>query len=520
MISKKTTKLIASAIISSIMIVSFTACSKKPVPETAVSETKGTLASEKPIEVRIFTPDRADSPWSNDMPVVKELAKKTNVSFKWEVAPDGMGDEKFNIMMASGDLPDIINFDYGKMMKYADKGAFEPINQLVEKNAPNINKVFKEDKNVTKSITNSDGKIYMIPNLAVIKPSTVMIARKDWMDKLNIKTPTTIDEFYNMLKAFKEKDPNGNGKADEIPFSTRSKRGGLMGLTQSWGIREEFFAEDGKVKFGSTDPRMKEVITLLAKMYKEGIIDKDYLSNDLKMWQARYVNEFSGVTYDWVSRIDFLNSEVKKKNSSANFQAIMLPKASSGTMKVFDQQSKVRSQGATIASTSKYKTEIIKMFDYMYSTEGTKLLNFGIEGTHYKEENGNISYTDAIMKNPNGKDPQTSLFMAAINRDWPMLKDIRYEFAFMSDDAKAAVKLYEPAITDPFPTLNFTDSEREIINSKYTEIKTYKDEMLDRFITGDQPIEKFDEFVNKLKAMGIEEVTKIHGDAYSRYQKN
>jgi putative aldouronate transport system substrate-binding protein len=526
MISKKTSKILAATLAAGMMASALTACAKKSAEptannSTAPSQTSSTMASEKPIEVRIFVQDRSDSPWNNDMPVIKEIAKKTNVTLKWEVAPEGTanGDEKFNLMMASGDLPDIINYDYGKMMKYADKGAYEPLNDLINQNAPNIKKVL-ENKNISRSITYTNGKIYMVPNIAAIKPSTVMITRKDWMDKLSIKEPTNMDEFYNMLKAMKEKDPNGNGKADEIPFSTRSKRGGIMGITQSWGIREEFFIEDGKMKFGSTDPRMKEVIALLAKMYKEGILDKDYISNDLKMWQARYVNELSGVTYDWLSRIDFLNVEVKKVNQNANFQAVMLPEASKGAMKVFDQQSLVRANGAVIASTSKYKKEIVKMFDYMFTEEGKKLLNFGISGTHYKEENGNITYTDAIMKNPSGKDPQTSLFLAGINRDWPMVKDIRYENAFLSADAKAAVKLYEPKIVDPFPTLNFTDEERQIINSKYTEIKTFKDEMLDRFITGNQPIEGFDDFVKKLQSMGIADVQKVYQAAYDRYLKN
>jgi putative aldouronate transport system substrate-binding protein len=521
MLKRRNVSLIVSLLAAGITASVFAGCGKKPVENPApVSSGK---ASDKPIEVRMFAEDRVDAPWSSNSDAMKELAAKTNVSIKFEVAPQGNADEKFNIMIASGDLPDIINYTYDKMMKYADKGAYEPLNDLIEKNAPNIKKVLGSDKNYKKELSYTDGKIYVLPNVGAIKVSELFFLRKDWMDKLSLKTPETLDDWYNMFKAFKEKDPNGNGKADEIPYSVRNKRTNIIVFAQAWGLKsEEFFLEDGKVKFGATDQRMRDALTWVTKLYKEGLIDKDYLTNDVKLWQARFSNEVSGVTHDWISRLDSFNNDVKKVNPKADFQSVLPPKGPKGDRFTTKQQNKLRIDNgcAAIAASSKYKNEVIKMFDYMFSEEGSLLMNFGIKDKHYKMENGNPVYTELITKNPEGKSVQSAMMSFGMNRDWPMVKDVRYENQLLTAQAKPAMAAYEQIIVDGYPKLKFTEKERETINSKFTEIKTYKDEMLDKFITGSESLDKFDAFVEKVKKMGIDEVLKVHEEALKRYNQN
>lgn len=527
MFKKTGIRIVTVAIAAGMIVSGFAGCGKKEKPKQTATQTEATgkvstLVSAKPVEVRIFLEDRPDMPWSNNMEVIKELSKRTNVNFSFELAPQGNSEEKFNILIASGDLPDILNYQYDKLIKYADKGAYEPLNELLEKDAPNIKNVINEDPKYKKELTHSDGKMYLLPNIGAIKVSEVFYLRQDWLDNLGLKTPETTDDWYTMLKTMKEKDPNGNGKQDEIPFSVRNKRANLNPFFQSWGIQHEFFIENGKVRFGSADPRMKEALIWLNKLYMQGLIDRDFLTNDAKLWQARFVNELSGVTHDWISRLSTFNVEVQKVNPKAKFVAVMPPKGPNGDRFTAWQQAKLRLDNgcAAIASTSKYKKEIVKMFDYCFSPEGSMLMNFGIEGVHYKMVNGEPVYTDLVMKNPEGKSIPAVLGAAGINRDIPMKKDMRYETQTMSAEVKDAVKLYEPIIKDAYPKLKFDDKQRETINSKYTEIKTYKDEMLDKFITGYESLDKFDEFAKKLKSMGIEDVIKVHQEAFDKYNKN
>jgi putative aldouronate transport system substrate-binding protein len=96
-------------------------------------------------------------------------------------------------------------------------------------------------------------------------------------------------------------------------------------------------------------------------------------------------------------------------------------------------------------------------------------------------------------------------------------QDIRYENQLAPADVLAARDMYVPVLTDPFPPLSFTDDERDILNEKYTEIQTYKDEMVDKFIMGVEPLEKFDEFAARIKKMGIDEVLAVQQAAFDRY---
>lgn len=475
--------------------------------------------SEEEIEITVFMIERSDAPMHSDLDVVKELSKRTNIKFNWELAPSTNHQEKFNLVMASGELPDVMIYNRADLLKYAEQGAFEPLNDLIDQFAPNLKKKLNENELVLKTVTYSDGNIYVIPQLSAVRVAEVFIIRQDWLDKLGLERPETIDDWYLTMKAFKEQDPNGNGQQDEIPYCVRNGRSNVIPFIFSWGIEEEFFEENGKIVYGAIDPRMKDALAWINKAYTEGLIDPEYLTIDTQQWQARFTNEQSGILHDWGSRVDFFEEAVKSVNPSADFEAIAPPKGPTGIQATTKQMMPVRDGGcAAIASTSKYKEEIMKMYNYIFSEEGQILMNFGIEGVHYTVKDGQYAYTDLIMNNPDYTSPLITLFNFGIVRDWPMQQDIRYENAFASDNLKRAWDIYNPIIKDRLPTLNFTEAEREVLNAKYTEIKTYKDEMLDKFIIGAEPIDKFDDFVAQIKSMGIDEVIKIYEDALARYK--
>ena len=340
------------------------------------------------------------------------------------------------------------------------------------------------------------------------------------MEKLGINMPETTEDFYNMLKAFKEKDPNGNGKADEIPFVTRNKKSGLMPFVEAFGIQEEFFVEDGKVKYGAIDPRMKESLEYLHKLYSEGLIDKEYLTADSKEWQAKVTGEQAGCLFDWVSRIDFFNNAIQPDNPKAEFVAILPPTNGNTPRGLSYQMRKARDDGAAaISRSSKYKKEIMEMYNYIYSDEGTLLVNFGIEGEHYSIVDGVPVHNDNIMHSDDGQSAQINLWKYGINIDWPCKQDPNHEKQLVSDIANEARKLYNPFIKDAFPKLRFTDEERSQINAKMADIKTYKDESIDGFITGTKSLNEFDQYVAQLKGMGIEEVLDIYNKALEKYNK-
>jgi len=229
--------------------------------------------------------------------------KLTNVKFNFVDCIEGnAAAEKINLILASGDLPEAfmtVNYiNVQQLAQYGSQGTFVPLNKLIDKYMPGLKKDFAEYPNYAKQLTAPDGNIYAMPYLEAgcfhCSMSRKFWIYKPWLDKLGLKVPTNTDEFYNMLVAFKNKDPNGNGKADEIP---------LMGST-SWNanpmdfIMPAFIYRDsanymqndkGVVSFVANKPEWREGLKYLAKLYKEGLIAKD--SFVYKEDQARAVVE-------------------------------------------------------------------------------------------------------------------------------------------------------------------------------------------------------------------------------------
>lgn len=495
----------------------------QPAATQAAATPQSGKITDKPIDISIFMPGRPEGPISNDMPIIKEMSKKTGINFKWEQAPsDGnQYTEKFNILIASGDIPDImINGDKEVLNRGGVNGVFEPLNDYIDKYMPNVKKKFAEKSNVEKMIKNDNGKVYYLARMTAVKTMNILIGRQDWLDKLGLKAPETSDEMYNVLKAFKEKDPNGNGKNDEIPFTCRGKLSSLSPFFESFGLfgKGAFFVEDGKVKYTYTDPRYKAGLTYVNKLYKEKLIDNEYATNDLNIWQSRLTNEISGMTYDVFVRAEFLNNLIKKNNPKANFTGFIPLKGPDGKAKTMDQQNPI-GNGASISSKSKYKVEIAKFFNWMYSDEGIMLTNFGLEGDHYTLVNGQPKYTDKVMKDPN-KTAMVLLFGEGWRDAWPYYTDVRYENEMGTEVQNKIRDSIVPHIVPNYPdVLSYTDEERKVMTSKYTQINTYFDEMANKFVMGTESIEKFDDFVKKIEQMGIQDVLKVQQSAYDRFMK-
>ncbi len=499
----------AAALLAGAMVCTLAACGD------------GTQTADGKVPIKMFITDRSDAPMSDDMMVFQQLNEKCGVDIQLELAPSASADakERFNLLMASDEIPDVVVYKLDELNKYTK--AFAPLNDLIDQHAPNIKKAIEEDETTVRDLTALDGNIYTLAKISPVKTANVYFARKDWMDKLGIEEPKTLDEFYNMLVKFRDGDPNGNGEKDEIPYTTRSKKSGLMNFAEAFGIREEYFVEDGTVKYGAIDPRMKDVLTFLNKMYTEKLVDTEYPTLDNKQWQARVTNEQSGVLHDWVSRIDFFNQLLEKTNPEGKFTALLPPTQGDVPVGTWYQMTRARDDGAAaISKASKNKEAVIKMFDYIFSDEGMLLTNFGLEGDTYTMESGDPVYTDKILKNSDGKAPQIALYSEALTIDWPMVQDMRYEKQLLSPEAGAARDKYEPIIRKSFPKLKFTDAERSEISAKMGDITTYKDEMMDKFITGTEPISNFDNFVQQLKTMGIDEVLGKYNSAYQKYLSN
>lgn len=484
--------------------------------------------AEEPVTITIWGSDRENMPFRNGLLTIELLEQRLGINIEIISAPTETLAEKYGLLMAGNDIPTIVQYKAKDLLLYKD--AWIPLNGLInETDTPNLWKVYS-DPDIARKVSDADGNIRFIGQRTAITCGKLYFYRQDWLDKLNLEAPKTTEDLYNVFKAIKEGDPNGNGIADEIPFSVRKQgsnnRANLMPFVHNWGIDETFFAEDGVVKFGAIDARMKDALAWLNRCYTEKLIDPEYLTLDKTAWYSEWTNNQVFMSYDWSAYIDNVSNLFKDVETDLHIVGTVPPEGPTGISETRDQLQPITvdedwNAGIFVGATPEQQAAAMKLFDYLYSEEGMILLNFGVEGEHYNVVDGEFVYSDLIMNNPDGLSPQDALRSFGIQSMLTLLQDARYERAFVSDEVNRTRDLYEQEghIGDAFPTLAFTDDEQSIINEKYTEIETYVNEMLDKFIMGVEPLDNFDAFVAQIQAMGIEDVLAVYQTAYDRYMK-
>lgn len=462
-----------------------------------------------------------------ELPLYKELEKATGTKVQFQHPSSTQTDDQFSLMLASGDLPDVIQTYWSTVAKGPDNAIKENtiirLNELIEKHAPNLSKVLKDNPEFKKLITTDEGNIYEFPFLNSDSATRVYlgpIVRQDWLDKLKLPMPTTIDEWYTTLKAFKTQDPNGNGKADEIPLLPSND---FMSIwANAWGVSLDFYQENGKVKFGPIEPGFKSFLTTMRQWYQEGLIDKDYAATDAKLRDAKISNDTVGVLEAYVaSGLGRYMDLVKPKVPSFELAGAPIPVLKKGDKsKLGTKVSAFPGVGAAITGKNKNPEATVRWLDYAYGKEGSMLFNFGIEGQSYKMVDGYPKYTDDVTKNANKLSMSQNLSRYTIaNAGGPFVLDGRTteQLASMPQQTKAKKTWGEATGENLLPTLSYTVEESAKVNAIMTDVKTYLAENITKFIMGALPIDKFEEFVSKLKSMKVDEITAINQKALERF---
>ena len=487
-------------------------------------------SAEDKVTITMWGSDRSNMPFRDGLRTAETLQEVLGINIKITSAPTENLEEKYAGMIASGNIDTVVQYKANKLLDYKDAWvALE--DYITEEDTPNLYAVYS-DPDIRRRVQDSDGHIRFIAQRTAIQCGKLWFYRQDWMDKLGLEAPKTFEDLYNVFKAIKEGDPNGNGIADEIPFSVRAqgdnKRANLMPFVHSFGVEETFFAEDDVVKFGATDARMKEALTWLSKCYTEGLIDQEYMTLSKNDWYSRWTDgatERVFMGYDWSAYIDNVTNLFKGTESTVNIVGVPPMEGPTGIAQTRDQLQPLTvdedwNAAIFVGASEEQVKAAMKLFDYAYSEEGMMLLNYGYKGETYDlDENGEPYYTDLIMNNPDGLSAQDALRQYGVQSLLTLRQDARYERAQVTDEVNKTRDLYEQEnhIGPAFPTLAFTDDEQDVIRAKYTDIQTYVDETIDAFIMGKKPLDEFDAFAAKVEEMGIGDVLEVYQAAYNRY---
>ena len=486
---------------------------------------EGSLVSKEPKEFTVFL-NFNNMPFDSNWQVWQEAAKRTNISLKGTISLSNSNEEEaFNLMMSSGNLADIIGYvDASSLEKLGRDGGMIPLNDLIKEHAPNIQKVLDEDARFRQTAYSLDGNIYQIPKNQELKAAEFWWIRQDWLDKLNLKAPTTVDELHDVLYAFRNEDPNGNGLKDEIPLFDRAGWKQPDEYLYLWDTSLEFYPRDGKMKYEPLEENFKTGVSNMIKWYQEGLIDPEIFTRGASSRDTLLGGDLGGCTHDWVSTANY-NSTLQETIPGFQMVAIAPPADQNGVVK--ERVSRYPGVGWGISSQCKDPVTVIKFMDYFFTEEGSDLMSWGIEGdTFTRDADGSKHFTDTVLQSeltPIG-------YLRSIGAQYRigMCQDGDYEYATMKEDGIEANKLYNghdewfddslPPYLDGKMALKYTSDDETEYKNIMASIKPYVDEKFQSWILGVNDFDsEYDTFIKELKARGIDRALEINQKAYDTF---
>lgn len=465
-----------------------------------------------------------------DHPAYAAAVEYTGVDVDYVSCSQDNAATEFNLMVASGSCYDMMSGAAG----YYNGGVAAGINDevlldltdLMAEYVPDYYKVFATNDNWVKYATTDDGTIgaiYMF-NEVELGLSSGNFIRKDWLDDLGIDMPVTIDDYHDVLTAFK----NEYNISDPFMLSANltSNLSYAFG-TSSFNVDNAsslaFYAEDGKVQSVFTSDKYKEYIGTLAKWYQEGLIGADFLNRASDMTDSANTSVIlNGQAGIWNTVMKNLE-DYPNQATDPNFSCVALPDAlpSDGSLLTFYSNDPGSAGNVSVAAQSENWELALNWINFWSTEQGLMLARYGVEGVSYTMENGEPVYTDVIYNNPDGFIFQLARIMYCA-ASVPTFGDPRIvRDTIYSPEVIGCTEVWESAYgsSDSYisSSVTMTTAESDAFFSKYTDIGTYAQTELMRYVVGENSMDSWDTFVSTCIDMGIEDCTAIYQDAYDRY---
>lgn len=499
---------------------------KENKTENHIKKLEGSVISEEPKEFTIFAIHLGKA-FDGELPVYKKAYEMTNIKLKGSASKNQSDEvQAFNFMLSSGNLPDIVAYELPEELeKLGAEGVIIPIEDLIDKYAPNIKKFWEENPKYKKDAVAADGHVYMIPNYNDynnISTSQGYYIRKDWLKKLELKEPQTIEELHDILTAFRDRDPNGNGIKDEVPIFVRGNttRKLLTSLLDMFKAQLVWYVKDGKVVFGPIEPEYKNAINELRKWYKEGLIDQEVFTRGITSREYMLGNNLGGFTCDWFSSTGNYNKKLKDEIQGFDLEIILPPEYKGKKTTSFARENYLGGWGIT--SAAKDPVTIIKYFDFWYSEEGRRLWNFGIEGDTYTMIDGKPKLTDKVLKNKDGVIPLMVLREIGAQYRLGCFLDGENERQWTDKITLEAMDLYisQGVIESPMPTLKYTKEEMKELLRIESQLRSVTEEMAQIWILGVSDVNRdWKGYITRLNSIGLKRAYEIQQEAYERFMK-
>jgi putative aldouronate transport system substrate-binding protein len=480
------------------------------------------------------------------------VEKAMNVDLEFLEFPS-QRDEAFTklaLMVSSGQaLPDVINMalDETTAYDYASKGIFIKLDDYLNNPdiAVNFNKIAEKDF-VYKNAQLPDGSVYTVPRYSPGYDWNEGLHRmwinSEWLTKLNLKAPTTTDELSDVLKAFVEKDPNGNGKKDDI---------GIVGSKDGWGqnpmvyLMNSFIASNpdksnfsvinGEIIPAFTQPEWKQGLEYMYGLVKDGLLSPLSFTQDQTQMKA-LINVKDGmgglVPSGTYSAFDL--------NQLENKMTLLAPLTGPNGVASTPQNPTIPDRFWFITKDSVNAELAFKVGDYMLSSEASLVSRFGEKGVDWSDDPAVTSQYLGDFEKSEGLKTKIAIINPQIwnnpqNKHWgdnnPSYRALEFAKTGSSTKKDAVIlnatpnfqplygELYVPAFPkkeEVITKFSYTPEElKKIANSK-TAIDAYVAQSAVAFITGNKPLSQWDDYIAEINKMGLEDYIATSQAAYDR----
>ena len=472
-----------------------------------------------------------------DVYFTEAYEKLTGVKIKWiEVASDAFEDQ-LALKLTTGDLPDIIlkgGVSNSSQLKYGDQGFFKNLmeNDMLKTYAPNYWALCQEYPEILSASMMPDGSVYSLGMVRNSTGSTIaskLFFNKEWLTAVGKEVPTTSDEFYEVLKAFKNDDPNGNDLADEIgmylkPDHLQYVTFGMFGIGNR-GSNNGFIDYDKEkdtVRYFAATDGFRSWVEWATKLYREGLLNKEYF-DFTESNLGNYVNNNVCGAFAYTN-LCMLGQETQQKFTYLN-GAMSGP---NGDKDYYGVNSIGTTGSYIITSSCEYPEVALRWADYFFCDEGSLFFYYGDEGVTYdKLPDGTYQFNDTVLADfYSGKNSYDGCAVYVSLYGYghtPTMTKVPYNSA--DDNKGIALDAANALIADcaiAWPAFTFTKQEQRIIEDSKSDIDKYVAGMRDAWIMGTQELNDttWQQFLDTINRMGIQDVLEVYEAALQRAHNN
>ena len=469
----------------------------------------------------------------------------TNVHIEWDLVPQAGLDDKRALVLASNNLPDAFfgsGISVNLAVRYGDEGVFLAVEDLMDKYNPELQKMFVDMPAIKSLMFCPDGHIYQYPSVSQCYhcsyPHKFYINRQ-WIENLGLTMPTTTDELYDVLKAFKEGDPTGTG-VDVIPMSA------AQNSWSSWPVEwimnafiydinnQHIIVEDGVVAFSPTDDRYKEGLKFLRKLFEEELLDNECFIMDMAMLESK-MRSGDVATVGAAPCMHYLGLLGVEGERPYEYDSLPPISGPAGYKSSYWDPFGLDKGKFVITTDAKDPEILARWIDYFYTEEGLLSQKYGVENQEwFTPTGGEMGHGEGLEPAPSrfdwmpGKSWSETVQNVTLNQQGPIYETRAFRGAWTADligsplepNLIAHTKPYEGTELPEFYTdlIVLTLDEVEEFAPLKEQLDRYVNEMNAAFISGQVDIEDgWANYQQELINMGVERYVEIRQAAYERF---